>query len=270
MRKLNASTLAFLFVTQLFLLVGLAAVARAQSCGLKVGAWESLPASKMPDGGLEQERKSTVEDFTATAVNVKTNQVYKGEPMGSLVYFKDIPEGQYKVTLTGSGYKTTVQSHRLMCDGPDASDLVYVQMVTGDASEIVMRETPPKVPPRDPNKFTVYTGPPLGDDPAAAGPPSPARRAVRIISGGVLNSKAISLPQPVYPPAARSVGASGAVQIQVLVDETGKVISASAAGGHPLLQAAAVVAARQAVFAPTLLSGQPVKVSGILTYIFRP
>jgi len=55
-----------------------------------------------------------------------------------------------------------------------------------------------------------------------------------------------------------------------LIDETGKVVSASAAGGHPLLQAAAVSAARGARFSPTLLSGQPVKVSGIITYNFVP
>jgi len=38
--------------------------------------------------------------------------------------------------------------------------------------------------------------------------------------------------------------------------------------GHPLLQQAAVAAARQAKFTPTKLNGSPVKVSGILTYNF--
>jgi protein TonB len=102
-------------------------------------------------------------------------------------------------------------------------------------------------------------------------PPAAVKKAPpRTISGGVLNGKAISLPKPAYPAAARAVRAAGAVQVQVLIDETGKVVSASAAGGHPLLQAAAVAAARGARFSPTLLSGQPVKVSGIITYNFVP
>jgi len=89
-----------------------------------------------------------------------------------------------------------------------------------------------------------------------------------LVQGGVLNGKAISKPQPVYPPIAKAARASGTVTVQIVVDETGKVISASAVGGHPLLQQAAVGAARQARFSPTLLSGQPVKVSGVITYNF--
>jgi protein TonB len=112
-----------------------------------------------------------------------------------------------------------------------------------------------------------------GKDETSGGepPPAPIKKAPpKTISGGVLNGKAVSLPKPAYPAAARAVRASGAVQVQVLIDETGKVVSATAAGGHPLLQAAAVSAARQARFSPTLLSGQPVKVSGIITYNFVP
>ena len=90
------------------------------------------------------------------------------------------------------------------------------------------------------------------------------------IMGGVLNGKAISLPRPAYPPAAREVGASGAVTVQVLVDENGVVISATATSGHPLLRANAVEAARAAAFSPTTLNGEPVKVSGVITYNFVP
>ena len=91
----------------------------------------------------------------------------------------------------------------------------------------------------------------------------------RTISGGVLNGKAVSLPHPEYPPAASAVNASGAVSVQVLINENGDIISAAAVSGHPLLRAAAETAARQAKFTPTLLNGQPVKVSGILTYVFQ-
>lgn len=90
-----------------------------------------------------------------------------------------------------------------------------------------------------------------------------------LISGGVLNSKAISLPNPAYPAIARAARASGNVTVQILVDERGCVQMARTVAGHPLLQAAAVQAAYQACFSPTLLSGKHVKVSGVLTYNFQ-
>jgi len=99
--------------------------------------------------------------------------------------------------------------------------------------------------------------------------PTPAP-VPKTVSGGVLNGKATSLPKPAYPPAAKAVHAGGAVSVQVLISESGSVISASAVSGHPLLKAAAEAAARGARFSPTLLSGQPVKVSGVITYNFVP
>ena len=89
-----------------------------------------------------------------------------------------------------------------------------------------------------------------------------------VITGGVLNGKAISLPTPVYPPIARQARASGIVKVQVTIDEDGNVISAHAVSGHPLLQASAVAAARQAKFSPTKPAGQPVKTQGIVVYTF--
>jgi len=100
-------------------------------------------------------------------------------------------------------------------------------------------------------------------------PPPPAATPPRApISGGVLNGRAISLPKPAYPAIARQAHASGTVVVQVTIDENGNVISARAVSGHPLLQAVAVGAARQARFSPTKLSGQPVKVTGVITYNF--
>jgi len=84
----------------------------------------------------------------------------------------------------------------------------------------------------------------------------------------VLNGKAASLPLPEYPEIARRAHASGSVTVEITIDETGNVISAHAVSGHPLLQAAAVTAARQASFAPTRLNGEPVKVAGLLVYNF--
>lgn len=88
------------------------------------------------------------------------------------------------------------------------------------------------------------------------------------ISGGVLNGKAVRLVQPAYPAIAKAAHASGQVTVQVLVDEEGNVVSATAISGHPLLRSPAAAAARQSKFSPTLLSGQPVKVSGMVIYNF--
>ena len=88
------------------------------------------------------------------------------------------------------------------------------------------------------------------------------------INGGVLNGKTTSMPIPPYPEIAKAARASGAVNVEILVDETGHVIAAHAVSGHPLLQAAAVTAARQATFSPTRLNGEPVKVAGVLVYNF--
>jgi TonB family protein len=116
---------------------------------------------------------------------------------------------------------------------------------------------------------SVYTAPTPVDSAEPPPPPAPAPTPKnRIVNGGVLNGKAISKPSPAYPAIALAARASGVVTVQIVVDEEGKVISASAVSGHPLLQSAAVAAARQARFSPTLLSGQPVKVSGVITYNF--
>ena len=71
-----------------------------------------------------------------------------------------------------------------------------------------------------------------------------------------------------YPPIARAAHASGSVKVEVTIDEDGNVVAAKAVSGHPLLQAAAVAAARNAKFSPTKLSGQAVKVQGVLVYTF--
>lgn len=105
--------------------------------------------------------------------------------------------------------------------------------------------------------------------PRATEPPPPVvKKTPTTTSGGVVNGNAINLPKPPYPQPARMVGAKGNVNIQVMIDEAGKVISAKAVSGHPLLRQVAETAARQATFNPTLLSGKPVKVTGVIVYKF--
>lgn len=122
--------------------------------------------------------------------------------------------------------------------------------------------------PAGPGAGTVVSAPAtvnIAEEPPPAPTPTPRTAP---ISGGVLNGKAISLPKPQYPPIARAAHAAGTVTVQVLIDENGNVVSAKAVNGHPLLQAVAVAAARNAKFSPTKLSGQPVKVTGVIQYNF--
>jgi protein TonB len=122
--------------------------------------------------------------------------------------------------------------------------------------------------PSGPGAGTVVTAPTkvaIAEEPP---PPEEKPKPRAPISGGVLNGKAISLPKPGYPPIAKAAHASGTVVVQVLIDENGNVVSANAVSGHPLLIQAAVSAARSAKFSPTKLSGQPVKVTGVIQYNF--
>lgn len=75
-------------------------------------------------------------------------------------------------------------------------------------------------------------------------------------------------PEPTYPPIARAVRAEGTVGVRVTVDEEGNVVRAEAVSGHPLLQGAAVDAARQSKFKPAVVDGKPVKVSAVISYVF--
>jgi TonB family protein len=88
------------------------------------------------------------------------------------------------------------------------------------------------------------------------------------ISLTILNGKALSIPRPSYPPQARAAHASGTVLVWISIDETGKVISASAVAGHVLLRSVAVEAAKLARFTPTMVDGRPVRITGIITYNF--
>ena len=108
----------------------------------------------------------------------------------------------------------------------------------------------------------------MPDAPPPAPDPRPAPPKVLNVSQGVLRGNAISLPQPTYPAIAKQIKLQANVSVQILIDEMGKVISAEVLSGHPLLNTEAKRAAMQARFTPTKLSGNPVKVSGVIVYKF--
>ena len=198
------------------------------------------------------------------------------------------PEKEVKAAPNADVRKEVIQD---MSESPKVPDVVSVvksaipprrvgvQTVQGD-SNLNSNDPAP----------TSYRGPVSTDNKGVAGPggkpggeddggdepppvkkvetPKPTPVVPKIVSGGVVNGKAVNLVKPPYPPAARAVRASGQVSVQVTIDENGSVISASAVSGHPLLKQAAEQAARSSKFSPTLLSGQKVKVSGVIIYNF--
>lgn len=99
--------------------------------------------------------------------------------------------------------------------------------------------------------------------PAPVKPPDKVR-----LSTSVIASKIITKPAPAYPTIAKQTGVQGTVTVEILIDEEGRVVSARATGGHPLLRAAAQSSAFHARFSPTFISSRPVKVTGIITYNF--
>ena len=109
---------------------------------------------------------------------------------------------------------------------------------------------------------TYYPPKPDGD--------SQTGKIPKIINGGIINGKALELAKPAYPAEARAKRASGAVSVEVTIDEAGKVIFACASSGAKELQRASEVAAYNSKFAPATLSGQPVKVTGVVVYNYVP
>lgn len=91
--------------------------------------------------------------------------------------------------------------------------------------------------------------------------------SAQLINGGVINGKAINLVKPPYPIEARRARASGSVNVEVMINEEGKVIYACAAkAAHPALIEGSEAAAYQSEFSPTILKGSPIRVFGTLVY----
>lgn len=84
---------------------------------------------------------------------------------------------------------------------------------------------------------------------------------------GTLRGRAIRLLKPDRPPSTPS-NLHGPVVVQITIDEAGKVIRACAHSGPEMFWKVSEQAALFSEFAPTLLNGKPVKVSGFITYNF--
>ncbi len=133
---------------------------------------------------------------------------------------------------------------------------VRITEIDGDDGTVVPSAPEQKPAPQKPSTPEVNSA------------PAPAAPSKSQITGGVLNDKAIELPQPEYPEAAKRAGIRGVVKVQVTIGEDGNVIAADATDGPKELRAAAVEAALKARFQPVSLHGARIRVDGVLTYKF--
>lgn len=86
----------------------------------------------------------------------------------------------------------------------------------------------------------------------------------------VINGSAIKLVKPDYPSIAGKTGKRDTVNVKVLIDEEGNIISAKAISGDKVFHREAEWAAKRSKFRPTILCDKPVKVDGIIVYTFVP
>ncbi len=118
-------------------------------------------------------------------------------------------------------------------------------------------------------------GSPLGSvlteiAPPSAPPPPPklVKKPAYRPGGNVQAAKLIRKVEPEYPPLALQARVSGAVVLDVNLDEEGNVESIRVLQGHQLLVPAAVKAVSQWKYSPTILNGEPVPVVATVTVIF--
>ncbi len=96
----------------------------------------------------------------------------------------------------------------------------------------------------------------------------PASKPAVFVENEVLSSRVISLPRPTYPEASKGSKVSGTVRVLVTVDERGRVEEAEAVSGPSMYQAAAVDAAKLAIFEPVIKDGKPVRTKAVIAYNF--
>lgn len=206
---------------------------------------EIVPKPVASDG-TSPPSPETLEAEINSSGNLKLTKIEKYDPQSGTLDFKTVETWE----LLDDGNTLKIARETKTPRGTQSSEMYFTKKVSFDAS----------------SKDSVE----ISQDDAATAPriPATAPTPPKRISKGVVNGSAIKLPPPMYPAEARQSKASGAVNVQVEIDEQGNVVSATAVSGDSLLRAASEEAARNAKFAPTMLQRIPVKVTGIIVYNF--
>jgi len=260
----------FLFIIALIVLAP-SALAQTTSCNLQLDVY------KFQD--IPEPEPLEIKKVSVLVQKGKSKTRIKADLQSEIPYFTNLPAGNYNAIITMKGYKVTIKEIDFDCSMANDQNVVFevIFLWEGDAKETVkmnggaftaigdnsyqLKATPIKTPQETSASNQLNTETLQTQQQTYNSNPEGKK---------VINGSAAYLPKPAYPRAAMAVKAMGAVQIEVLIDEIGRVIYAKAVSGHPLLRAAAVKAARDAKFLQTRLQGMPVQVSGIVTYNFVP
>lgn len=222
----------FLLIFLLFVLYAANIFAQTKSCDLKL---EVIQNQANSSGG-----KVRIKDAEAVTYVLRGNVKNKAKMIDGMPYFADLKEGNYTVAVKKKDYKTTIKRIHLDCSV--LTDKTFVRqdvwMWSGNSKEKIHFIDSDY----DPQFF----------------------RKMWVVD------LALELPLPEYPNAARAIRASGAVAVEVTIDEKGDVVSAERVSGHPLLALSAVNIAKKAKFIPSVSKGAPVKVTGFIIYNFVP
>jgi Periplasmic protein TonB, links inner and outer membranes len=124
-------------------------------------------------------------------------------------------------------------------------------------------------------KSSVRNGSKKARSKPQAAAPQPRLRKAEPFNGPVLGDKytflnfeVISAAKPIYRLKAKQAGASGLVQVEVLINENGDVINAKARTGNRLLWDEAESAALASKFNRPTDNGRPARATGFLVYRF--
>jgi hypothetical protein len=208
------------------------------------------------------------------SLKLKTGKKVVKEISASPYTFVGVSSGAYDLLASKDGFRTTTQTVVVDCptDPSEASTTVgrIVIMWQGDPAKSVDYTSEIRLYGRN---QSTGTGPAYEMSP---GVPSDTAKSYTLGAAEkhiasdqtVINGNALVLAKPKYPPTAKAVGARGVVEVVVTIDEDGYVIQTESISGHPLLKAVSALAAKASRFKPTLLSGKPVKVTGIIVYNF--
>lgn len=142
---------------------------------------------------------------------------------------------------------------------PSASAADGASAARKDASPAPVAEGD-KVSKRAESSVTTKPEPDAPDSPAAEGEP--------LHDAGVLNERAGTLPKPAYPVSWKRLDEPVTVAVEVVLDITGRVVSARARSGPDVLRRPSERAARRATFLPFYVGGRPVRARGLINYTF--
>jgi periplasmic protein TonB len=195
-------------------------------------------------GTATLQQHSTVEH-----TSVPTQDPRNVQSLDSII--DNLGNSKSKVVATGPpGTTDVVGSPGVEGDiGPGVSGIPDTGNVIGSGSE---PSAPPK--PADPPKVQ----PKAGDNAKPV-----------VVSSKVLQGKAIEKIVPVYPPLPKQIRMPGEVSVEVIISPEGRVESVRIVSGHPMFVSAAREAARGWRFEPTILNGVPVRVTGVITFVFK-